>query len=57
MEGEVHEDAMHRVCGPELPDAGDVWGGVVENVDQHWESLLEAVQLPLELHYLQLRPR
>ena len=21
---------MHSVCDPELPDAGDVWGGVVE---------------------------
>jgi hypothetical protein len=26
----VQEDAMHSVCQPELPDAGEVWGGVVE---------------------------
>jgi hypothetical protein len=41
MADEVQEDAMHRVCDPELPHAGDVWGGVVEDVDQRWESLLE----------------
>ena len=23
------EDVMHSVCDPELPDAGEVWGGVV----------------------------
>jgi hypothetical protein len=40
---EVQEDAMHSVCDPELPDAGDVWGGVVENMDQWWESLVGAV--------------
>ena len=30
MAGEVPDDAMHSVCDPELPDAGEVWGGVVE---------------------------
>jgi hypothetical protein len=43
MADEVQEDAMHSVCDPELPDAGEVWGGVVENMDQWWESLVEAV--------------
>jgi hypothetical protein len=47
MADEVQEDAMHSVCDPELPDAGEVWGGVVENMDQWWESLVEAVQLIL----------
>jgi hypothetical protein len=40
---EVPDDAMSGVCDPELPDAGDVWGGVVENMDQWWESLVEGV--------------
>ena len=30
MEGEVQVDVMHSVCDPGLPDAGEVWGGVVE---------------------------
>ena len=24
------DDVMHSVCDPELPDAGEIWGGVVE---------------------------
>jgi hypothetical protein len=35
---------MHSVCDPDLPDAGEVWGGFVENMDQWWESLVEAVK-------------
>jgi hypothetical protein len=34
MADEAQEDAMHSVCDPELPDAGDVWGQVIENMDQ-----------------------
>ena len=30
MEDETPDDAMHSVCDPELPDAGEVWDGVVE---------------------------
>jgi hypothetical protein len=30
MEDETPDDVMHSVCYPELPDAGEVWGGVVE---------------------------
>ena len=30
MEDETPDDVMHSVCDPELPDAGEVWGGVVE---------------------------
>jgi hypothetical protein len=37
------EDVMHSVCDPELPDAGEVLGGIVENMDQWWESLAGAV--------------
>jgi hypothetical protein len=43
MADEATGDAMHSICNPELPDAGEVWGGVVENMDQWWESLVEAV--------------
>jgi hypothetical protein len=31
---------MCGACDPELPEAGDVWGGAVENADQWWESLV-----------------
>jgi hypothetical protein len=30
MEDETPDDVMHSVCDPELPEAGQVWGGVVE---------------------------
>ena len=30
MPDETPDDAMHSVCDPQLPDAGEVWGGVVE---------------------------
>jgi hypothetical protein len=29
MDGETPDDVMHSVCDPQLPDAGEVWGGVV----------------------------
>jgi hypothetical protein len=32
MAEEVPDDAVHSVCDPELPDARQVWGGVVEKV-------------------------
>jgi hypothetical protein len=43
MADEVQGDAMHSVCDPELPAAGNVWGGVVESMGQWWESLVGAV--------------
>jgi hypothetical protein len=43
MADEIPDDAVHSVCDPRLPDAGGVWGGVVENVDQWWDDLVEAV--------------
>jgi hypothetical protein len=30
MEDEVPDDVIHSVCDPELPEAGEVWDGVVE---------------------------
>jgi hypothetical protein len=38
MVDEVPDDAMSGVCDPELPDAGEILGGVVEDLDQWWES-------------------
>ena len=29
MDHETPDDVMHSVCDPELPDAGEVWDGVV----------------------------
>ena len=43
MADETPDDVMHSVCDPKLPDAGQVWGGIVENMDQWWESLMGAV--------------
>jgi hypothetical protein len=39
----TQEDVMNSACDPELPDAAQIWDGVVENLDQWWESLVEAV--------------
>jgi hypothetical protein len=30
IEDETPDDAMRSVCDPELPDAGQIWDGVVE---------------------------
>jgi len=43
MADETPDDVMHSVCNPTLPDAGKVWGGVVEKSGEWWESLVEAV--------------
>jgi hypothetical protein len=43
LAGEVPDDVMHSACDPELPDPGDVWGGVVENMDQWWDSFVEEI--------------
>jgi hypothetical protein len=32
MADETPDDAMSGVCDPELPDTGEVWGGVVESL-------------------------
>jgi hypothetical protein len=41
--GETPDDVMHSACDPELPDPGEVWGVVVENMDQWWDSFVGAV--------------
>jgi hypothetical protein len=41
--GEVQENVTHRVCDPELPDAGDVWGGVVEKSGEWLDQAREAM--------------
>ena len=33
MSDETPDDVMHRVCDSELPDSGEIWGGVVGNMD------------------------
>ncbi len=43
MAGEVPDDAVHSVCDPELPDAGEVWDGAVEKSGEWWGELVEAV--------------
>ena len=39
MKNEPPDDVMHSVCQPELPEAGEIWGGVVENLDQWWDEV------------------
>jgi hypothetical protein len=43
MEDVVRDDAMHSVCDPKLPDAGEVWGGVVEKSGEWLEQAREAL--------------
>jgi hypothetical protein len=43
MDDETPDDVLHSVCQPELLDAAAGWDGVVEDVDQWWESLVGAV--------------
>ena len=40
---EARGGVQHSVCDPELPDAGEVWDGVVEKSGEWWESLVAAV--------------
>lgn len=37
------DDVMHSVCHPELPDAGDVWAGVVAKSSKWLEQAREAL--------------
>ena len=43
MADETPDDVMHSVCDPQLPEPGQVWGGVVDQVGQWLDSLMEAV--------------
>jgi hypothetical protein len=42
MNDEIPDDTAHTACNPELPDAGEVWDGVMEKSDQWWQSLVAA---------------
>jgi hypothetical protein len=39
----TQEDAMHSVCDPDLPDAGEVWGGVVAKSSAWLDQAREAM--------------
>jgi hypothetical protein len=43
MVDEVQEDAMHSVCDPELPKAGEVWGRVVARSGEWLDQAREAM--------------
>lgn len=43
MSDATADDVIHSVCDPQIPPPGHVWDGVVEQVDQWWGDLLEAV--------------
>jgi hypothetical protein len=43
MADESTEDVMHSVCDRELPDAGNIWDGVVDKSGEWWDELVEAV--------------
>jgi len=43
MADETPDGVLHSVCNPTLPDAGEVWGGVVEKSGEWWGKLVAAV--------------
>ena len=43
MADETPDDVMHSVCDPQLPDAGEVWGGVVEKSGEWLDLAREAM--------------
>jgi hypothetical protein len=43
MRDEVQGDMMHSVCDPKLPNAEDVWAGVVEQSSEWLEQAREAL--------------
>ena len=38
MGGQVPDDAMHSVCDPKLPDAGEIWGGLLEAWTRRYDA-------------------
>jgi hypothetical protein len=38
MADETGDDVMQSVCDPELPDAGEVWNGVVDKSGQRLDQ-------------------
>ena len=43
MADETPDDAMHSVCDPELPGAGEVWGEVLEQSGEWWEQVRDTM--------------
>jgi hypothetical protein len=43
MEVETTDDVMHSVCDPQLPDAGEVWAGVVARSGEWLEQARAAM--------------
>lgn len=43
MTYETPDDVMHSVCDPQLPDAGEVWDGVVEKSGEWLEQARDAM--------------
>ncbi|MEH6570971.1 MAG: hypothetical protein V7709_17955 [Halioglobus sp.] len=37
------DDAIHTACNPELPDAGEVWEGVVDKSGEWLDQAREAI--------------
>jgi len=51
MTDETPGDVMHSVCYPTMPEAGNIWGGVVEKPGEWsskaWESIILAKLISL----------
>ena len=43
MGDETPDDALHTACNPQLPDAGDVWDGVVARSSEWLDQAREAI--------------
>ena len=43
MTDETPDEVMHSVCDPQLPDAGEVWDGVVEKSGEWLEQARDAM--------------
>jgi hypothetical protein len=43
MDDETPEDVMHAACDPSLPDAGEVWDGVVAKSSEWLDQAREAM--------------
>ena len=43
MADEIPDDAMQSVCDPELPDAGEIWYGVVVKSGEWLDQAREAM--------------
>jgi len=41
MSDEIPDDAIHAACYPQIPDATEVWAGVVEKSGQWWQYFSE----------------